>query len=86
VAGSEHIKGKDFSSVIKRALQLPGFTQDDVHAAEQGRGVAVAAGVNTGRKSVTVGFGHHAVLQLAGEILDAIHEERLQHIFLIGWF
>ena len=79
-----HIPNKDFTPLIERAQQLPGFTSADVKAAERGDSVAVIAGHNTGRRSVTVGFGHAAVLNVAGDVIKAIEDKRLQHIFLIG--
>lgn len=79
-----HIPNKDFTPLIERAQQLPGFTPADVKAAERGDSVAVIAGHNTGRRSVTVGFGHAAVLNVAGDVIKAIEDKRLQHIFLIG--
>jgi hydroxylamine reductase (hybrid-cluster protein) len=70
VAGVEHIKGKDFSPVVARALELPGFTAEGA--------AAIPA------KEVTVGFGHKAVLGVAGQVIDAVQQGKLEHIFLIG--
>lgn len=70
VAASQHIRNKDFTPIIERALQLPGFTQADCDVAPQ--------------KVVTVGFGHHAVLGVADQVIDAIKTKKLEHIFLVG--
>lgn len=70
MSGVAHIRTKDFSAVIKRAQQLPGFTEAQV------------AGIP--EKQVTVGFGHNAVLGVAGEVVDAIKTGKLEHIFLVG--
>ena len=68
--GVAHMKTKDFSTVIKRAQQLPGFTAADCAKFPQ--------------KNVTVGFGHNAVLNVAPQVVDAIKDGRLEHIFLVG--
>ncbi len=33
---------------------------------------------------VTVGFGHQAVLGVAGAVVDAVKSGKLEHIFVIG--
>ena len=33
---------------------------------------------------VTVGFGHEAVLGVAGAVVDAVKTGKLEHIFVIG--
>ena len=53
-------------------------------AAEGAASAAFASGMGSGRREVTVGFGHEAVLSVAGEVVKAVQEERLKHIFLIG--
>ncbi|MDQ7091045.1 MAG: hydroxylamine reductase [Methylococcales bacterium] len=35
-------------------------------------------------KSVTVGFGHHAVLGMADQVVDAVKSGAIKHFFLIG--
>lgn len=35
-------------------------------------------------RKITVGFGHNAILGLAGEILDAVRSGKVRHFFLIG--
>ena len=84
VKGSAHLGSKDFSAVIARALELPGFTQADCSAAEAGFRAAAASGISSGKQSVMVGFGHEAVLSVAPEVIQAIHDARLKHIFVIG--
>lgn len=57
---------RDFSVVIKAALEAPGFAAD---APEQ---------------TIMVGFGHHAVLSVAGQVVEAVKSGALRHFFLIG--
>ncbi|KAG1660707.1 hypothetical protein FOA52_014327 [Chlamydomonas sp. UWO 241] len=55
---------KDFTPIITRALALPGFDARGIERAEADR---------KGHKtSVTVGFGHQAVLSAAGKVVDAV--------------
>ena len=57
---------KDFSEIIRHALELGGFTQDvEPH-------------------EIIVGFGHHATLSYADEIVQAVESGKLRHFFLIG--
>lgn len=35
-------------------------------------------------REITVGFGHHAVLGCAGQIVEAVKSGKLRHLFLIG--
>ena len=35
-------------------------------------------------KTITVGFGHHAVLGAAGQVVDAVKAGKIRHFFLIG--
>jgi hydroxylamine reductase len=35
-------------------------------------------------KTITVGFGHHAVLGVAGAVVDAVKAKKIRHFFLIG--
>lgn len=57
--------------LIEQALALPGFTSS---------AVSNFACV----PPLTVGFGHATVLGVAGEVLGAIDEGKLSHVFLIG--
>jgi hydroxylamine reductase len=69
VDASRHIPSQDFTPVIDRALELPGFTVFD--AAQP-------------KRTHLVGFGHASVLASAGPVLDAISSGALKHIFLVG--
>lgn len=69
VAGSPHLATKDFSPLIAKALEMPGFTYAPPEAEA---------------KFVTTGFGHNATLAAAGLVLDAIKAGELSHIFLVG--
>jgi hydroxylamine reductase len=61
-----HLRTSDFTLVIEKALNMPGFTEDQ-----------------TG-KSVLVGFGHNAVLNVAGDIVNAVKNKALRHFFLVA--
>lgn len=74
LAGIPHLENKDFTPLIQRALALPGFTEAS----------AKRAAPTEGLKSFTTGFGHHAVLGVAGQVIDAIKTGKLSHIFLVG--
>jgi len=64
--GVKHVPGEDFAIVIKKALEMPGFTEDF-----EG-------------KTVMVGFGRNAVLNVAGAVVDAVKNHQIRHFFLVG--
>ena len=71
--GIVHIdEGRDFSPVIRRALELGGYRED-----------TLVSGMNGG-KSVVTGFARAAVLSHAGEIVQAVKDGKLRHFFLVG--
>ncbi len=57
---------KDFGSIIKQALELGGFPEDEE------------------AHDILVGFGHHAALSYAEQIVAAVKDRQLRHFFLIG--
>lgn len=63
---------KDFTPVIKKALELGGYSEDKK-----------MKGVNGG-DVLTVGFGHNTVLSVADKVVDAVKSGALKHIFLVG--
>ncbi|MDD7111589.1 MAG: hydroxylamine reductase, partial [Coriobacteriaceae bacterium] len=63
---------KDFSHVIERALELGGYTERQERT-----------GINGG-SVVTTGFGHDAVMGVAGQVIEAVKSGALKHIFLVG--
>jgi hydroxylamine reductase len=63
---------KDFTPIIEKALELGGYQEKQNFT-----------GINGGSTLVT-GFGHHAVLSHAGEVVQAVQEGKLRHIFLVG--
>ena len=63
---------KDFTPVIKKALELGGFDTDQQFT-----------GINGG-ETVTTGFCHHAILSVAETVIDAVKAGALKHIFLVG--
>lgn len=64
--GVKHVEGWDFSSVIEKALEMPGFDADE------------------DKGSVMVGFGHNAVMEAAGKIVEAVKSGQIKHFFLVG--
>ncbi|MEI6079537.1 MAG: hydroxylamine reductase [bacterium] len=64
--GITHVDKKDFSPVIKAALNEKGFEHDEPE------------------KYITVGFGHNAVMGVAGKVIDAVKAGKIKHFFLIG--
>ncbi len=64
--GVRHIADKNFKPVIDKALEMPGFPED-----QEG-------------KSVMVGFGHNAVMGVAGKVIDAVKNKQIRHFFLVG--
>lgn len=71
--GTVHIgEDKDFSTLIKKALELGGYTEDREFT-----------GINGG-KQVTTGFGHHAILSYADKVVEAVKSGAIRHFFLVG--
>ncbi len=71
--GTVHIdNNKDFTPVIKKALELGGFQQN-----------MEFSGINGGTQ-VTTGFGHETVLSVADKLIEAVQTKNLRHIFLVG--
>lgn len=69
----EHIgEDKDFSPVIKKALELGGYAEDQK-----------LTGINGGHKVMT-GFGHGTVLGIADKVVDAVKSGAIRHFFLVG--
>jgi hydroxylamine reductase len=64
--GVRHISNSDFTPVIEKALEMPGFPEDQ------------------SGKSVTVGFGHNAVLNVAGDVVKAVKNKAIRHFFLVA--
>lgn len=71
--GTIHIgENKDFSLIIKKALELGGYTED-----------MEFTGINGG-KQVTTGFGHHTILSNADKVVGAVKSGAIRHFFLVG--
>ncbi len=64
--GVKHISNRDFSPVVEKALEMPGFPED------------------IPGKSVTVGFGHNAVLGIADKVIQAVKNKEIKHFFLVA--
>ncbi len=65
-------ENRDFTPVIKKALELGGYTED-MHF----------TGINGGDKVMT-GFGHNAVLSAAETVVHAVKSGDISHFFLVG--
>ena len=63
---------KDFTLLIKKALELGGYSSDQHFT-----------GINGGT-SVMTGFAKNAVLSSAGEIVDAVRSGAIRHFFLVA--
>lgn len=63
---------KDFTPVIKKALELGGFSNDQHFT-----------GINGG-SNVMTGFARNAILSSAGEIVDAVKSGAIRHFFLVA--
>ncbi|GHT00867.1 hydroxylamine reductase [Synergistales bacterium] len=71
--GLVHIgEDKDFTPVIKKALELGGYSKPHT-----------ILGINGGDK-VTTGFGHKAVLSIADKVIGAVKSGAINHFFLVG--
>jgi hydroxylamine reductase len=63
---------KDFSAVIKKALDLGGWKEDKQFT-----------GINGG-KSVMTGFARDAVMSVAPKVIEAVKGGAIKHFFLVG--
>ena len=71
--GMGHIGAdKDFTPVIKKALELGGYGD-----------LRKMTGINGG-DTLTTGFAHNAVLSVADKVIEAVKAGALKHIFLVG--
>ena len=69
----KHIdENKDFTPVIKKALELKGYNETQYFT-----------GINGGHL-LTTGYGHNAVLSIVDKIIEAIKNGDIKHIFLVG--
>ena len=67
----KHIRDRDFAVLIDQALEMEGFRED--HPL-----------VKNPPTTTMTGFGHDAVLSVAGEVVQAVKEGRIKRFFLIG--
>jgi hydroxylamine reductase len=71
--GTMHIdEKKDFTPVIKKALELGGYGTE-----QKMRGI-------NGGNSVMTGFARNTVLSVAGTVIDAVKAGAIRHFFLVG--
>ena len=63
---------KDFTPVIKKALELGGYAEDKK-----------MTGINGG-ETVTTGFARGTVLSVADKVIDAVKAGAIKHFFLVG--
>ncbi|MEG0378300.1 MAG: hydroxylamine reductase, partial [Eubacterium sp.] len=68
-----HIRAdKDFTPVIKKAIELGGFAEDKI-----------MTGINGG-SVLTTGFGKGTVLSVADKVIEAVKAGDISHFFLVG--
>ncbi len=65
-------ENKDFSPVIKKALELGGYSEDKL-----------LTGINGGHEVMT-GFARGAVLGVADKVIEAVKSGAIKHFFLVG--
>lgn len=71
---------KDFSEIIRQALELGGYSEDqDVKPTEP----SDCPSCHLSSELLT-GFAHEATLSHAGEIVQAVKDGKIRHFFLIG--
>ena len=71
---------KDFSEIIRQALELSGYSEDqDVKPIEP----SDCPSCHLSSELLT-GFAHEATLSHAGEIVQAVKDGKIRHFFLIG--
>jgi hydroxylamine reductase len=80
----DNYKGRIFTS---GAVAWPGVQ----HIANQDFGPVIAAALEArgyeadgSGEEITVGFGHNAVLNVAGDVIEAVKGGKIRHFFLIG--
>lgn len=72
--GVPHVKSGEFAQVIENSLKNEPFTQEYIDQTYP----------ESKCKSITLGFGHKTVLNLADAVISAIKQGKLKNIFLIG--
>ena len=63
---------KDFSPIIRKALELGGFDQD-----------TTVPGINGG-ETVMTGFARNTVMNVAGSVINAVKAGSIKHFFLVA--
>lgn len=69
---ADHTGYKDFTPVIKKALELGGYSEDHM-----------MTGINGGTELMT-GFARNAVLGVADKVIEAVKTGAIKHFFLVG--
>lgn len=67
--GVEHLPEQNFSNVIQKALEEPGFTAENIGKPQ---------------KPLTVGFAHNAIMSHADKVIGAIKSGAIKNFFVIG--
>jgi hydroxylamine reductase len=68
--GLNYLSDGDFSPAIRKALDLPGFTEDEV--------------TKNVPREVTTGFARNAILSVSEQIIAAVKAGQIRHFFLVG--
>ncbi len=64
--GVQHVTDFNYQPVIDKALEMPGFAEDQ-----------------NGREVMT-GFAHNAVMEVAGQVIEAVKSGAVRHFFLVA--
>ena len=72
--GLRHLENHDWAPAVKAAQALPGFAE----------AAAGDAAKDAAEETITIGFGRHTVLSVAGDVVGAVKSGAIKHFFLIG--
>ena len=77
-------RGRIFTSGLVAFPGVRHVTRDDLSPVIEAALAAPGFAADEPEKTITVGFGHHAVLGVAGAVVDAVKSGKIRHFFLIG--
>jgi len=81
---TESYKGRIFTTGLVAFPGVRHVTREDFSPVIEAALAAPGFAADEPGKSITVGFGHHAVLGVAGAVIDAVKTGKIRHFFLIG--
>jgi hydroxylamine reductase len=80
----ESYRGRIFTSGLVAFPGVRHVSRDDLSPVIEAALAAPGFTADEPEKTITVGFGHHAVLGVAGAVVDAVKTGKIRHFFLIG--